>query len=311
MLIELIKLMRLNQSIKHIFVIPGIIFGYYVSKNIPNISHLVISFIAIILLASSNYIMNEITDRKFDIYHNLKKNRTMVKKAIDEHVAWLFYFIVLFLGIGFSLMINKFFFFIALLFSMSAIIYNLKPLRLKNLPIVDVICESFNNPIRFLFGFSLFFNDITIPSLSLLLSYWLAGAFLMNSKRLSEYCYFQNLKITSHLKKYRYVYKFYNFENLNALSIFYATFSLALLSIFIIKHRIEYILVLPIITFTFAWYHFLSLKKFKIMQEIKNLAKSKILILLILLLFIVFLFSTFYEIKILSILLNQNITIKF
>lgn len=311
MLSELIKLMRLSQSIKHIFIIPGIILGYYVSKNIPHIPHLIISFIAVILLASSNYIMNEITDRNYDLHHNLKKNRTMVIMAIDRNTAWLFYVIVFFLGIGLSLMINKFFFLVALLFSLTAIIYNLKPIRLKDLPIADVICESFNNPIRFLFGFSLFFKNISIPSLSLLLSYWLAGAFLMNSKRLSEYRYFQDLKIIGDLKKYRNVYSFYNFENLNALSIFYATLSLALLSIFIIKHRIEYILLLPLITFIFAWYHFLTLKKFKIMQEVKNIINSKILMSSLLFLLIAFLFLTFNEIKILSILLDQSITIKF
>lgn len=311
MFFDLVKLMRLNQLLKHIFVIPGIVFGYLISQSMPSVSDFIFAFISIILIASSNYIMNEITDRSFDAHHNLKKNRIMVKSSVNYKAACIFYFVNLFTGICFSLMINKFFFLICVTFFISGVAYNIKPIRLKDLPIADVICESFNNPIRFLLGFSLFFDDITIPSLSLILSYWLAGAFLMNSKRLSEYRFFQSSNNIKNLEKYRKVYLFYDFEKLNTLSMFYATFSIAFLSIFIIKHRIEYALLLPIIIFIFSWYHFYSLKYFIMMQEVKNLIRAKVLLSSILLLTILFIYLTFNEIKILSILLDKNIIVKF
>lgn len=306
-----ISLLRLNQVIKHIFVIPGIIFGYFVSKNLPSISLIVLSFISIILVASSNYIMNEITDKNFDKHHQLKKNRTMITKSISQRAAWIFYIIILLIGILLALIVNKFFFLIIILFSLSGMTYNLQPLRLKDVPILDVISESFNNPIRFLLGFSIFFNEITIPSLSLLISYWFAGAFLMNSKRISEYKYFIHTKKIKELIKYRTVYSFYNFENLNSLSMFYSVFSVCFLSIFIIKHRIEYIVLVPIIILIFSRYHFLTLKKFILMQDVKNLIKFKVFIFLIFLLIFLFPYLTFYEIEILSILIEKKITIVF
>ena len=42
------------------------------------------------------------------------------------------------------------------------VVYNVKPLRSKDLPIFDVLSESVNNPIRFLIGWYLMNNIIGI-----------------------------------------------------------------------------------------------------------------------------------------------------
>jgi 4-hydroxybenzoate polyprenyltransferase len=72
---KIIRILRLNQMIKHIFIFPGMIFGYYLTKEIPTFYTFLLGIISIILISSANYTINEITDRKFDIYHDLKKNR--------------------------------------------------------------------------------------------------------------------------------------------------------------------------------------------------------------------------------------------
>ena len=308
MIKNILKIMRLNQSIKHVFILPGLIFGYYLTNFLPSFSQFFFAGIAVVLIASSNYIINEITDSNFDVFHDLKKDRVLASKKIEKSLAYFFYFFFSFAGILISYYcVNFFFSLINILFLISGIIYNIKPLRLKDIPIIDVLCASLNNPIRFLLGFSLIIDNPSIPSLSLLLSYWFAGSFLMNAKRLSEVHYFDSLKKKVELKKFRKVYNFYNIKNLDSLSLFYSSLSLVFLTIFIIKYKIEYIFLFPIIIFIFTWYHHLSIKEFSKMQEVSNLIYSKTLIISIIILIILFIILTFLNLNFLKIFLDKEI----
>ena len=78
-------------------------------------------------------------------------------------------------------------FFLSLLGLLAAgFIYNLKPARTKDIPFLDSISESVNNPIRFLIGWYAF-PAAVFPPWSLLIGWWAFGNFLMVAKRLSEY----------------------------------------------------------------------------------------------------------------------------
>jgi decaprenyl-phosphate phosphoribosyltransferase len=84
----------------------------------------------------------------------------------------------------FFLPIGSFFGILALL--VMGLLYNIKPIRTKELAYLDVISESINNPIRFVIGWyamSVFF----FPPASFLVAFWAFGAFLMACKRLAEY----------------------------------------------------------------------------------------------------------------------------
>ena len=53
-------------------------------------------------------------------------------------------------------------------------------------PYVDVLSESVNNPLRLLLGWFVVTPDV-VPPVSLLVAYWMVGAFFMASKRFAEY----------------------------------------------------------------------------------------------------------------------------
>jgi hypothetical protein len=63
---------------------------------------------------------------------------------------------------------------------------DLDPRRLKEWPYVDVLSESANNAIRLLLGWFALITD-RFPPVSLILSYWMLGAFFMAMKRFAEY----------------------------------------------------------------------------------------------------------------------------
>ncbi|MFC2170258.1 UbiA family prenyltransferase, partial [Acidobacteriota bacterium] len=116
-------------------------------------SQLVFSFLLTWAISTANYIINEIVDAPYDAHHPTKRNRPLVKGDIQKKPF-------LFLGIMImiiSLALAAFFFsrpfFLSLLALLVAgFIYNIKPLRTKDIPFLDSISESINNPIRFLIG---------------------------------------------------------------------------------------------------------------------------------------------------------------
>src|SRR5437667_114714 len=65
-------------------------------------------------------------------------------------------------------------------------IYTIRPIRSKDLPYIDVLSESINNPLRMLAGWFIASTASVAPA-SLLLSYWMVGCFFMAIKRYAEY----------------------------------------------------------------------------------------------------------------------------
>ena len=73
-MISYLKISRLDHSLKHIFIVPGIFIAVlYTSIDNLNYFNICIGFICSILSASSNYTINEYLDSKFDKFHPLKK----------------------------------------------------------------------------------------------------------------------------------------------------------------------------------------------------------------------------------------------
>lgn len=52
--------------------------------------------------------------------------------------------------------------------------YNVEPVRLKDIPVLDVLSESINNAIRLLAGWFMVSGN-TLPPCSLVAGYWICG----------------------------------------------------------------------------------------------------------------------------------------
>src|SRR5665213_294836 len=90
-----IAIMRLDHSIKNIFLLPGIVVA--LSLMHPNLSQLsqirltpiVIGVIAVTLIACSNYVLNELLDAPYDRLHPHKCNRPAALGLIEPGAAYL------------------------------------------------------------------------------------------------------------------------------------------------------------------------------------------------------------------------------
>jgi 4-hydroxybenzoate polyprenyltransferase len=139
-------------------------------------------------ISTANYIINEIVDAPYDVHHPTKKDRPLVKGEIQKIPLLLLAVVMVTLSL--YLAVQHFcrpFFFSLLALLVAGFVYNIKPVRTKDIPFLDSISESANNPIRFLIGWFAFASPEVWPPLSLLLCWWAFGNFLMIAKRLSEF----------------------------------------------------------------------------------------------------------------------------
>lgn len=149
---------------------------------------LTLSFLLTWGVSTVNYIVNEIVDVPYDLHHPVKRNRPLVRGEIDKKVFLGLGVLLSGLCSGLAALYFSLPFFIALLSLLVAgFIYNVKPVRAKDIPFLDSISESANNPIRFLIGWFAFSPGSLFPPLSLLVGWWSFGNFLMTAKRLSEF----------------------------------------------------------------------------------------------------------------------------
>jgi len=176
---------------------------------------------------------------------------------------------ILGLGLGFYLGVMIGWTLVSLLF--MGLVYNVNPVRSKDRPYFDVISESVNNPIRFLVGWFVLAPD-AIPPASILLSYWMGGAFLMAIKRYAEYRFIDDPQRAA---LYRRSFAGYSEATLLQSSFLYAILSSFFLGVFLIKYRMEFILSLPFFALLFVWYLRMGMRTRSVAQTPEKLYKEK------------------------------------
>ena len=244
---------RLDHWFKNVFMLPGIVIPWI--YHAPGIDlwllvDLLIGVLATCFIASANYVINEWLDAEFDQFHPVKKHRPSVTQGLKQNYVYLEYALFGSAGLGMTYYVGPVFFWVALFFLVMGFMYNVRPFRTKDRPYVDVISESINNPIRLTLGW-LIISPETFPPSSLLVSYWFGGAFLMATKRFSEYRFINDKESAS---LYRKSFGFYDEQKLMVSVVFYALVSTFFLAIFLFKHRLELIVAFPFIAMIFAWY---------------------------------------------------------
>ena len=270
-----IKIMRIDHWIKQLFVLPGFVSALFLGHYAFNFNlfiNLLIGLFATSLIASANYVINEYLDAEFDKFHPTKSKRPLVEESVKGSVIWILWFVlsVVGLSIGFFV-IGKKFFFMELWLLVMGILYNVKPIRTKDISYLDVLSESINNSIRFMLGWFIVPVNIILP-ISIFLGYWMAGAFLMAIKRYAEYRMINNKKKAS---LYRKSFKYYNEKTLLVSAFFYAMCAIFFVGIFLIKYKIELILAIPFIVGLFCYYFYISFANDSAVQKPEKLYKER------------------------------------
>jgi 4-hydroxybenzoate polyprenyltransferase len=208
------------------------------------------------LVASSNYVLNEILDAPTDRNHPTKWRRPIPTGQVRIRLAYAEWLGLAAVGLLMAAAVNRPFFYSSLFFLAMGVLYNVPPIRLKDLPHVDVLAESINSPIRLMLGWFAVYAA-AFPPVSLLLSFWMFGAFLMASKRLAEYRSIGSPVVAG---LYRSAFRGYDEEKILISMFFSATTFALFLGVFIIRYHLELILAVPLIAGLICSYVHITLK---------------------------------------------------
>lgn len=291
-LLGYVQIARPDHWAKNVLMAPGIAVAlFYEPERFTWRTAVAVSLTlaATCFVSSSNYVLNELLDAATDRFHPRKSSRPVVCGRIRQRWALLEWLLLAAVGFGLASAVGQPIALTAAAFWLMGILYNLPPVRLKDLPYLDVLSESANSPLRLGLGWFAVIPD-RVPPLSLVLVYWMSGAFLMAVKRLSEY---RELSAHRLAGPYRRSFHFYTEQRLLVSSVFYAVLGAQFGGMFILRYRLELVLMAPLIAALFAHYLQISYKPLSAVQHPERLYRERQLsayLALCLILFVVLMF---------------------
>ncbi len=248
-----LKIARFDHWFKNIFMLPGVVLAVYDSPRIvawPLLWRVALSLLAFGLVASSNYVINEVIDAPYDARHPVKKFRPVPSGQVNVGWAYAEWLLLAAAGLGFSSLLGKPLLVVSASLWVMGCVYNIPPMRSKDKPYLDVLSEAVNNPLRLLAGwYAAGMNKL--PPVSLIVAYWMVGAFFMAVKRFAEYRKIADPKRAS---QYRNSFGHYNEERLLVSVAYYAVAFGLFFGVFIMRYRLELLLSFPFIAGFIGWY---------------------------------------------------------
>ena len=92
-----VQIARIDHWIKNVFMILGIVLALFYEPDLfawDSIPPLLLAVSATCLIASSNYVVNEILDAPYDRLHPVKKDRPVPSGKVKSRWAWMEWFIL-------------------------------------------------------------------------------------------------------------------------------------------------------------------------------------------------------------------------
>jgi 4-hydroxybenzoate polyprenyltransferase len=269
-----VQIARVDHWFKNAFMLLGVLLAFFYKQELftwVSVSRLSLAVLATCLIASSNYVLNELIDAPYDRFHPVKKHRPVPSGLVQPAYAVLEWLLLGAAGLTIGLLLHPYFAASGLALWVMGVAYNVPPVRTKDLPYLDVLSESVNNPLRLFLGWFALVTDM-LPPLSLTLAYWMVGAFFMATKRFAEYRRIGDQEVAA---QYRKSFHYYTEERLLVSMLFYATLCALFMGVFMIRYHVELVLFVPVAAGFFAYYLKLGLQDNSPVQHPEKLYKDQ------------------------------------
>ena len=195
----LINLLRVKQYYKNLLIFLPLIFVKELT-NYDALTRVFIGFITLCLISSSNYILNDIFDRKKDKFHPENKSRPIASGKISPSLAFIFSLALILTALTLSVSLS--FYFSLAIFSLFALTFLYSTL-FKKILFLDIISISVNFVIRPLSGALIVYPDhiVRISPWLILVPFFLS-LFLATAKRRSNNLVLKNKTYNPLIEKY-------------------------------------------------------------------------------------------------------------
>jgi 4-hydroxybenzoate polyprenyltransferase len=255
-----LAVMRIDHWVKNVFVLPGIVVALMFDPSLATwslVAPIVVGLLCTCAVASSNYVLNEALDARTDVNHPTKHRRSVPAGSTSKPLLCLQW-----LALGVGGIAGAFWISHGLVLTLAALwfmgwVYNIPPVRTKDLPYIDVLSEAINNPLRMLIGWFIVGPPGIAPA-SLLASYWMIGSYFMAIKRYAELRQFAD---RGRAAQYRKSFAYYTEDRLLVAITFYGSAAMLFLGAFAMRYRVELILAFPAIALVMSIYMALGFKE--------------------------------------------------
>jgi 4-hydroxybenzoate polyprenyltransferase len=290
-----VQIARVDHWFKNSFMVLGVVLAMFYRADLLSwsvVPRLLLAVLATCLVASSNYTLNELLDGPMDALHPEKRSRPVPSGRVVPWIAYTQWLALAIVGVTLAWNINLYFGLCALWLWVMGVLYNVPPVRTKEWPYVDVLSESVNNPIRLMLGWFALIDD-SVPPVSLMISYWMIGAFFMAMKRFAELRHIGDARVAA---AYRRSFAYYTETRLLVSILFYATACALFAGIFIVRYHLELILFAPLAAGLFAYYLSIGMLPNSPTQHPEHLYKQRGFVAYLIICFVVFVALMFTQI---------------
>lgn len=304
-----LEMARIDYWVKNVFVLPGVVVALSADRSLLESWSWVQFFVgmmAICAIVSSNYVINEILDAPTDLFHPIKKNRPVPAGRVNLRLAYVQWIGLMLTGLGLASLVSRLFAGTLLALWIMGCIYNIPPVRSKDVPYLDVLSEAVNNPLRMLAGWYLTGTTMVAPA-SLLLSYWMIGCYFMGIKRYAEYRDFNDQMRSA---SYRKSFGYYNERRLLVSIMFYGSHAMLFFGAFVMRYRAELILAFPLVALVMAQYLSLAFKPDSAVQRPEGLYRERALMAAVVLCAVVMTILSFQDLPVLYRIFSPTIPLQ-
>lgn len=242
---DYINLCRPLQWYKNLIIFIAIFFKAEIF-NLDKLFIVILGFISLCLVSSTNYIINDILDKERDQNNPEKRNRPIASGKVGIFSASIISAILFLISLAIAYKLHKYFLLSVISLFVLTLLYSL---ILKHRPIIDIIVISINFVIRAVSGTFIINTDI---SPWLITGTFFLSLFVSIGKRISE------IKLMKDFENHRITLRFYDGEFSKSLMTASATILIVSFSLysFLAKHQ-RIIFTLPV--FVYLIFKYLNL----------------------------------------------------
>src|SRR5262249_15798569 len=129
-----VQIARVDHWFKNAFMLLGVILAVFYEPTVAVMSNVVplgIAVLATCLVASSNYVLNELLDGPNDRLHPEKRFRPVPSGRVRPALAYAEWLLLAVIGLWLARSLNVYFFASALWLWVMGVLYNVPPMRTK------------------------------------------------------------------------------------------------------------------------------------------------------------------------------------